>query len=117
MPMKSQRHAVTTAFDPEQFRAAGIEQTIGHKLVDRTARLKGGVQLNERFRPQQARCEIFVDTCPDASVPDRDEALGVLGVVADYLIAQMEDVQSPTLVGASRVATLEDSTKPPVLQP
>jgi hypothetical protein len=67
--------------------AALVEQPFSDELVNSSARLKRGVQLNDRVRPQKSLFELTVDVCSDLLVTDNDEAARVIGVVIDETFA------------------------------
>src|SRR5207244_13154193 len=68
---------------------AGIDQ-----FVDPLPRLEGGVELDQRVRPENASLELRLDVLCDPLVANLDEAPDVLGVVADQAVAEVEDVHA-----------------------
>jgi hypothetical protein len=73
-----------------------MEHAIVHELVDRVTALEGGVQLDEGVRPQLAVGEVPVHLGANPVVTDHEEALDVLFVVADEVVAKTEDVHAIT---------------------
>ena len=69
-----------------------MEDALGDEGVDRRAPLERGVQLEERFRPEEAVLQVAVDSRADRLVADREEALDVGAVITDELVAESEDI-------------------------
>ena len=61
---------------------SGIDQ-----IVDAISRIKAGVQLQQRVRPQQALLQLLADVIANAFVLDMDETLHVRRVVVDEIVA------------------------------
>ena len=59
-----------------------VQHPIIDELIDGRARLKGGIQLDERLGPEQPRAQLLIDALSDAQVADPDEAPDVLGIVS-----------------------------------
>jgi hypothetical protein len=68
-----------------------------------------GVQLDEGLRPEGAFLELSVDRLANPLVPDVDEAPDVLGIVADELVAKIEDIH----VGELLLALAREATPAP----
>lgn len=67
----------------ESFRDQGGEWLTG---VERR------VELHQRVRPEKALGQLQVDQLRDSTIANGDEALDVLAVLPDHLVAQLEDV-------------------------
>jgi hypothetical protein len=74
-------------FDGKDFEALGVEHALVNERSKRRARLKGGVELDERLRPEKAVRKLLVDVGADPVVADREEAADVAAVIADDLLA------------------------------
>ena len=59
--------------DAEDPAAFGVQEPLTDEVVDLTAGLERGVQLERRVGPQQALVEIMLDVLPDPLVLDRQE--------------------------------------------
>jgi hypothetical protein len=68
-----------------------MEHAVCHELVDPFAGQEGGIQLDDRLRPEQTGVELVLYELVDATVADRDEAARVVGVVGNKPFSQVED--------------------------
>ena len=87
--------------DAEDPAALGVQEPLTDEVVDLTARLERGIQLERRIGPQQALVEIMLDVLPDPLVLDREERLGVVPVVLDQLVPQREYIHPLMLLHES----------------
>ncbi len=76
----------------EDLPAALVQEPLADEVVDRPARLEGGVELHDRVRPEEPLLELALDALADALVADDDEAPRVVGVVVDQALSELEDV-------------------------
>ena len=75
-----------------------MQEPLTDEVVDLTAGLERGVQLERRVGPQQALVEITLDVLPDPLVLDRQERLGVVPVVIDQLVPQRKYIHPLVLL-------------------
>jgi hypothetical protein len=68
-----------------------MEHAVCHELVDPFAGQEGGIQLDDRLRPEQTGVELVLYELVNATVADRDEAARVVGVVGNKPFSQVED--------------------------
>jgi len=69
-----------------------VEDIVGDQVVDAIAELEGGVDLEERPRPQVTTPQLALDQRGDVRVADVQKAANVGLVVIQDLISQGEDV-------------------------
>jgi hypothetical protein len=78
------------AEDPGRFE---VEQTVFDQFVNGRARLEGGVQLHEGFRPEMSLHQPGLDVSLDVRIGDGQEGADVVRVAVDHLVAEPEYVQ------------------------
>jgi hypothetical protein len=84
--------ALTTLAAAEDLAAALVQDACVDKLIDRPAGLEGGVQLNDRIRPEEPGRELLLHARADLLVPNHHEAPREIRVVVDQPLPQTEDV-------------------------
>jgi hypothetical protein len=67
----------------EDLPAAFVEQVFADEVVDRPARLEGGVELDDRVRPEEAGLELLIHALADLLVANDDETARVVRIVDD----------------------------------
>ena len=72
-----------------------VQEASVDEIVDRPSGLERRVQLHNRVRPQEAFCELAIDTVADSLVADDDKAACVVGEVIDEVSTKIEDVHQP----------------------
>ena len=92
---RSRRLPAHLALDRKDLPAFLVKQPPRHYVRDGRARLKGGIQLDERVRPKSAFPELALHRLADPPVADVDEAPNVRGVVVDELFPKIEYIHSP----------------------
>ena len=95
VPVQEERPAAVVRVGlvhPEDTRAFLVEDAFRDQVVDRAAGAERRVQLEERLRPEPLRIEDVVDEPLDPGIADPDEAAGVVPVVGDQAVSQVEDV-------------------------
>ena len=75
--------------DPAAF---GMENALGHQVIDCTRILKGRIELDQRVRPEATLIQAGSDERLDTFVSNSDEAANVGGIVADQPFAKFEYV-------------------------
>jgi hypothetical protein len=68
-----------------------MENALLNKRIYRRARFKGGIELDERRRPQQSFFQIDLDALLYTFVPNTNEAAYVGGIVADEIFVKFAD--------------------------
>jgi len=90
MAMQPDRPAevVGVVLGPEDAAAVCVEHAGVAELVDGPARLEGGIELEERLRPEQAAIHLFVHAGGHPRVGDPHETPGVVGVVGNDVLVE-----------------------------
>lgn len=78
--------------DPEDPRAFLVKDSLRHQIIGRAAGLERRVQLQQRLRPEPLPREVAVYKLPDARVADLDEAAGIVPIVRDQTVPEIENI-------------------------
>jgi hypothetical protein len=78
--------------------ALGMKDAFANQLVDRGARLKRWVQLDERVRPEDACFELAANVLPDLRVMYLKEAPSISRVVVDQAMTKVENIHAATAI-------------------
>jgi hypothetical protein len=73
-------------------RALVMQDTLLNQVVNPSARLERGVELDQRLWPEHPFIETLGNVLSDAPVADLDETLDVLGVLPNKLVSESKDV-------------------------
>jgi len=80
----------------EDCRAAGVQDPSLDELVDQAAWLVARVKLDKGLGPQQASPELVLNVLGNPPIRHLKEATGVVGVVGDELLPELEDIHRVT---------------------
>jgi hypothetical protein len=76
----------------EDLAAGLVQNAFVDEPIDCSTGLEGGVQLNDRIRPEESGRELLLHAGADALVANHDEAPREVRVVLDEAVSQVKDV-------------------------
>src|SRR5262245_61506117 len=80
--------------DPEDCGALGMQCAVRDQSVDRTPGQEGGIQLEQRLRPELSRRQRALHGVRNARIRDLNETAGITGVIAHETITEVENVHA-----------------------
>src|SRR5262245_6048529 len=78
--------------DPEDVRALVVKRAVCNQLLDRAPWQKGGIQLEQRLRPELSRSQRTLYGVRNTRIRNFDETARVTGVIAHETITEIENV-------------------------
>ncbi len=83
---------IAIRLDSENVAAFRVEYPCSNEFVDPFTWLERWIELDERFRPEDASLKLCRDKLAKIRFANGDEAAGIRGVVVDQLAAKVENV-------------------------
>ncbi len=113
VPMQRQgcSRVVVVALVPENAPALGVQGACLDQFVNRAAAFECGVQLEQWIGPQHPLGEALLHIRANAPIADPQEALHVLAVIVNELVAKREDIHAVPPEQAFHASELRLSSK------
>src|SRR5690625_1430010 len=81
---------------PENTSTLLVQRARRHQVIQKSARRKGRIQLEQWFRPEAPTAQAVLNTIADAVVANADETLNVVCVISDQPVAKLKNVHIET---------------------